>query len=221
MRNEADLADQSADEGEPWRDRPPTEAETNRFLAESVRDRSAASYLFAVTRRVLGEPFSAEVMRVYVDSTLADAKVSDDPLERMLLEQAVLANHQLGRLYAEAATATKVEEIELYNAAATRLLAEFRRLALAIKQYREPSLARNFQFVKQQNVAQNQQIAYVDGQPYSAEKNNTTGPKKKRADSEQGSNPLGIENVREKSAFAESKASRSREGKPEEARAFV
>ena len=85
----------------------------------------------------------------------------------MLVEQIALAHHAIGCYYVRGATAETLELAKVYNAAAARLLGEFRRTVLALKKYREPTPPQNFMLVRQQNVAQHQQVAYVEGEPAS------------------------------------------------------
>ena len=56
-----------------------------------------------------------------------------DPLEIMLIEQLLMAHHRLGMLHTKAATAATVEAGSLYNSAAVRLMAEFRKTSLALR----------------------------------------------------------------------------------------
>jgi hypothetical protein len=74
----------------------------------------------------------------YVTDLLQEAGNPSDPVERMLVEQLVLAHHKIGSLHAEAAGA-KGTAAALCNAAAARLMAEFRKSALALKTYRTSS----------------------------------------------------------------------------------
>ena len=102
--------------------------------------------------------------RVYFNGFLRDAGAPVDPVEKILLEQLLLAHHRLAQLHAKAEVATGPEHIKILNAAASRLLSEVRRMALAIRQYRSPISPRQFSVVHQQNVvaAGDQQVSYVD-----------------------------------------------------------
>lgn len=82
----------------------------------------------------------------------------------MLVEQIALAHHNIGRLHVQAARAETIQQANAYNSAAARLLAEFRRSVLALKSYREPPTTRQVTVVQQQNVAENQQVAFVNHQ---------------------------------------------------------
>lgn len=91
----------------------------------------------------------------YLEKLLKDAGNPQDPVERILLEQLALAHFRLAGLHARAASATHVEQIRVFSAAAARLLGEIRRLALSIKTYREPPREKSFSVVHQQNVVTN------------------------------------------------------------------
>ena len=103
-------------------------------------------------------------VKAYMEKFVMDAGVARDPVERVLLEQLVLAHHRLARLHARAAEATHTDAIRVLNAAAIRLLGEVRRTALAIRTYRLPPGTKSFSVVHQQNVvaAGEQKVTYVD-----------------------------------------------------------
>lgn len=82
---------------------------------------------------------SPKAARRYVEQLLAEAKRTDDPIESMMIQQLVMAHHRVANLYVNAATAKNVDACETYSAMAQRLLAEFRRLALALREYRSPA----------------------------------------------------------------------------------
>jgi hypothetical protein len=83
----------------------------------------------------------------------------------MLIQQLLLAHHRIGDLQVQAAKATTTEAAALYSAAAARLMAEFRKTSMALREYRTPVLQKQITVVKQQNLAAgDQQIAYLDGQ---------------------------------------------------------
>jgi hypothetical protein len=102
--------------------------------------------------------------KCYRDQFLAAAGNPTDPVECMLLEQLLMAHHQISGLYGETADVSAPEGKELIHAAAARLLGEFRRTALALKEYRNAASLKQLTVVGQQNVASgNQQIAYLGG----------------------------------------------------------
>src|SRR5205823_1341421 len=68
----------------------------------------------------------------------ASAVRPSDPIEAMLIEQITFAHLRTAQLQAEAAMAVAQESRVRLNAAAARMLAEFRSTVLALKSYREP-----------------------------------------------------------------------------------
>lgn len=111
-----------------------------------------------------GAPPALEGFSLYTKEVQKDAGGPKDPIEQMLIEQITLAHHNIGRLGMRAAAAQTLEEVEVFEAAHARLLSEFRRAIGALKDYREPSGQRQLTFVKQQNLAQHQQVALVEGE---------------------------------------------------------
>jgi len=91
----------------------------------------------------LDQYFDVKGYRAFLDRIFADAGSPSDPVEVMLLEQLVLAHLRAGQLQAQAGMAEGLEAVRLYNAAAARLLAEFRKTALALKSYREAPARRD------------------------------------------------------------------------------
>jgi hypothetical protein len=79
--------------------------------------------------------------RVLLDRLTANAGDPADAVEVMLIEQLTMAHYRAAQLQAQAAEARSLEAIQIYNSAAGRLLAEFRKTALALQTYREKSLA--------------------------------------------------------------------------------
>jgi hypothetical protein len=148
--------------------------------------------------------------KCYRDRFLAAAGNPTDPVEVMLLEQLMLANHQINTLYAQAAESSAIEDKEVYNSAAARLLGEFRRMALALKEYRTSTAPKQLTVVEQQNVAAgNQQIAYVNGKAAplpSPEKASNTHIRSKPQEA--------LSHEQQITSLPESKKSRSREAEP-------
>jgi hypothetical protein len=158
-------------------------------IAHNLKHKSGASYLYAAAARIIGSDVSPECFVVYLDQLLAESGHPTDPIERMLIEQIAMAHHSIGRLYVRAASAETLDQVKVYNAAAANLLAEFRRAALALKKYREPTPPKNFMLVKQQNIAQNQQVAFLDNEGGAeGQETNSPSPSEKYLDSGVGSN---------------------------------
>jgi hypothetical protein len=72
----------------------------------------------------------------FLDDILKDAGSPSDPVETMLLKQLALCHLRAAQLHGHAGQAVGLEAAALYNAAAARLTAEFRKTALALKRYR-------------------------------------------------------------------------------------
>ncbi|TWU35658.1 hypothetical protein Q31b_50930 [Novipirellula aureliae] len=175
-----------------------------------VKEGAGGAYLYAIGRDMFGAAADAHSFVAMRNQLLADAGHPEDPMAVMMVEQAAMAHHRVGRLYVLAATADVPEKIETYQRMIVALLGEFRRLCLAIKKYREPTPAKQVTVVGQQNLATNQQIAYVEG---------SEGTEKKNHDTEVGSkHQKGIGYAEDNSAFNQSAPSRSREAQPVAAR---
>lgn len=159
--------------------------------AENIREKSFAIYLAQMTRKMLKESATIEVFEVYREKLFEASGCPTDPIECMLIEQIALAHHQIGLLYREVALAGDNNAIDTLHRAAARLLGEFRRSVLALKQYREPARDPHVTVVRQQNVAQSQQVAYVErgaGSEDIHQPTPHTAPQKKTRQDEQGSN---------------------------------
>lgn len=128
--------------------------------AYNLKERVPAAYLYCAAPTAIRNGQSGPSCATYLDNFLEEAGAPTDPVERMLLEQIAIAHHGIGRLHTEAASATTPEAANIYNSAAAKLLGEFRRCVLALREYRLPVAVKNVTVVKQQNVAAgNQQIA--------------------------------------------------------------
>jgi hypothetical protein len=79
--------------------------------------------------------FSAAAFKVHLEQTLADLGNPTDPIERMMIEQLVLAHFRIAQLHVDAGYCKHAEGMKLYTAATARLLGEFRRTALALRAY--------------------------------------------------------------------------------------
>lgn len=92
----------------------------------------------AMMTQIVGdeETFDASGFRTFLDRLMDDAGNPNDPVERMLIQQLAMAHFRIGELHIKATEAKSVELVKAYNSAASRLLGEFRRVALAISTYR-------------------------------------------------------------------------------------
>ena len=124
-----------------------------------VRDLKIPAALAVIT-----ETARSSGARVAMDEFLAEAGGSKDPLERILLQQVLLAHHRIADLHARAAEAKNLIVAKECSAAAARLTGELRRLILSIRVYRQPPAQRSFSVITQQNVVASgsQEVQYVD-----------------------------------------------------------
>ena len=75
--------------------------------------------------------------RVYLDDLVKDSGNPVDPVEIMLLEQTAMCHQYSIQMQALSKKAEGIEAIELYLSGAARLSSEFRKTALALKEYRK------------------------------------------------------------------------------------
>jgi hypothetical protein len=94
------------------------------------------------TAAVPGIGVSVPAYQIYLDGVLADAGDPTDPVEILMIQHLVFASLRVAELHARAGTAQGLELPKMYNAAATRLLAEFRKLAGDLEAYRTSREAR-------------------------------------------------------------------------------
>jgi hypothetical protein len=192
-------------------------AQQRAALAKAQREADIikeAAFAVNVTAAVpLGEQVGPSGWKIYLDQFVRDADDPSDPIERLMLQQLALAHYRVGELHAQAAQAQSVEAMKLYSAAATRLTGELRRLALALRQYRCPIPKRSVTFVRQQNVAGSQQVAYVDH-----ESSQIAQDKVPAIDRDSELENKGLSYAPTDVVPAESKTSRSRSPEPQEAR---
>jgi hypothetical protein len=80
-----------------------------------------------------------EAYQLFRDQMLSDAGHPSDPVERMILEQLILAHLNVGLFQYKATNAGTIQATAAYASAAARLIAEFRRSALALQAYRVTS----------------------------------------------------------------------------------
>lgn len=75
--------------------------------------------------------------RVYLDDLVRESGNPSDPVEIMLLEQTAMCHFLSMKLQSKASGVEGTEAIELYLSGAARLSGEFRKTALALKEYRK------------------------------------------------------------------------------------
>jgi hypothetical protein len=105
--------------------------------AQRLKEYAGASFLYGLDIKVFGHDYDTQTHKVFLDAYLKDAGAPSDPVERMLLEQLLLAHHALGRLHIRAGSSPSMEEATAASVGVAKLMAEFRRTALALQSYRE------------------------------------------------------------------------------------
>lgn len=181
--------------------------------AFNLRYRMGAAYLSAEFKGLSSSALPLESLDVYMQQLMEDAGQPSDPVVRIMLEQLAMVHHKIGRLNRLSADATTLEEAKVYDAGSACLLGELRRLALAIKDYRSPTPTQHVTLVKQQNVAQNQQVALVDGRPGRIEVGGQCPQKKGALESELASN-RSLEHVPNPTTNTQPTPSSSRQTQP-------
>jgi hypothetical protein len=106
--------------------------------AEQLRDSSYALFMYGSLRPGLKYP-DVEAYRLYRARLLAESGNPSDPIEEMIIEQLALAHLNVGLYQTRANNATTLVEATAFAGAAARLIAEFRRSALALQAYRAAS----------------------------------------------------------------------------------
>lgn len=137
-RRRAAAPDESTDATRSTADGSPDEREAFRTsaVAQNLRDASGAAYLYAALGGFVGEGVEPNAFLAYVRQFLADCGAPRDPIEAMLIEQLALTHHSIGRLFARCGMADQCDEATAYAVAAARLAGEFRRSAVALREYR-------------------------------------------------------------------------------------
>lgn len=116
---------------------PTSESSGDRHRDEqTLRDGACALYLYGSLAKVLGLGHDTTGYLEYRNRLLRDCGGPTDPIEIMLIENLALLFHCAGRMHVQSAYATEADASVAYTVAAARLHAEFRRGALALKEYR-------------------------------------------------------------------------------------
>ena len=110
--------------------------------AEHLRDIMSPVALYGSMGGSHGNMLGPDAYTKYLRDLVADCGAPRDPIERMLIEQLILAHANIGRLYVKSGIAGQHEESVAYAAAAGRLTGEFRRLSLALTEYRSRAIDR-------------------------------------------------------------------------------
>ena len=84
----------------------------------------------------LDDKASVTAVRLFLVQFREEAGASNDPVEKVLLDQLIVAHLKVGELYALAAETTKLEFKQLYSGAAARLLSGICQLVSTLTSYR-------------------------------------------------------------------------------------
>jgi len=103
------------------------------FQAESLRKRAFPALM--ATALQLDSLADSPAYQLYLDQFTKDAGATNDPVQQMLLHQLCLAHFRIAQLHGDAQHANNAEEAKIYTAAASRLLGELRRTALALQSF--------------------------------------------------------------------------------------
>jgi hypothetical protein len=107
-------------------------------FATQLREMAPALFMYSTLGYTLRD-VDTMAYKLYRDRLLQDCGAPKDPIEVMLIEQLALAHLNSGLLHGKASGSSSVECASVYMSAAARLMAEFRRSALALQAYRAAS----------------------------------------------------------------------------------
>jgi hypothetical protein len=130
-----------------------------KWVLQTDTELPAADVALKYKNLLLVESVYTSVYQAYIDKQLQECGNPRDPIERMLIEQMLIAHHTVGRLSVRAAGAQTAEEAKTYHDITARFLGEFRRCALALKTYRSPVVPQQLTVVSQHNVAESKCVA--------------------------------------------------------------
>src|SRR5262245_30963785 len=116
----------------------------SQFTPDAIRDARAANlqtvtgaaYLYGALATLFPN-FDTTVYQAYVDKQLEECGNPRDPIERMLIEQMLIAHHAIGRLCIQGTQSATPDASKIYHDAAARFMGEFRRCALAVREDRK------------------------------------------------------------------------------------
>ena len=117
----------------------PELTEDERFAAE-LRETVPSMSIYMTLGRLLRN-LPPQACKIFRDQLIRDCGSPSDPVEVMLLEQLATSHLCLGVLNNKAALSESVEGASAYWGASARLMAEFRRTALALQSYRSGPVA--------------------------------------------------------------------------------
>jgi len=126
----------------------PTSSQSSSTPEQTIHPRFTPEQQSLVVKKVIAPAALAAAMgvenkietsgcRVYLDDLVRESGNPPDPVEIMLLEQTAMCHLLSMKLQSKASGVEGTEAIELYLSGAARLSSEFRKTALALKEYRK------------------------------------------------------------------------------------
>src|SRR5687768_9550962 len=103
--------------------------------AAVIRDSFSGGVLRDIAGPIIGDGVAPASYLFCMQSMVAECH---DPVEKIMLEQLIWAHYSIGGLYQRVGRAPNPEVAEVFTTAATRLMAESRKMALALREYRSP-----------------------------------------------------------------------------------
>lgn len=133
--------------------------------ASVIEETFGAGILASISGSNLSSQAGPRGFKAYRDRLLAASGAPKDPIEVMLIEQLTWGHHRLANLHVAATVAKISDQVSALTNASAKLMAEFRKSSLALREYRSPTIPKQVMVVKQQNVAAgNQQVALVEAE---------------------------------------------------------
>jgi hypothetical protein len=170
-----------------------------------VQELFPAAVLASLVGKKFGTSVSVGGFKAYADNIAVASADPKNPNESMLSQQLVWAHHHIGCLLGKAANAETPELVAVYNAATTKLMAEFRKSSLALHALRSPAGPKQLTV-----VTGNQQVAMIDNEP------SNRASTEKSGDNELGGNQARLSHVKLDSPFSAYGTTDCREAEPVE-----
>ena len=112
----------------------PPEILSTQEIAVRFGEAAGGIYLASCVGAVMAGLGDPSVMAQYMQDLTRECNAQHDPLQRLLLEQIVVAFHRVGSMHSNAANAKSPELMLGYNAGATKLLGELRKCLLTLRE---------------------------------------------------------------------------------------
>jgi hypothetical protein len=192
----------------------PTDGKTAIQKREERRAWTKAAHTVLIPGSVLKGMFARDIKAhdVFQESTSEHVQMTlermavRDPIEEMLVVQMMYTHQRMTELTAKASAQTNLKWAQMYHDAADRAANTYRRLMLALAEYRQPPRHRSVSYIQQANMAEQQVVQNVD--------RGRTGRRKKAAN-EKGFRRSGPRRRREKALPIDGGGGWRRSGRPQ------